>query len=61
MMATVRPTLAAISLHQRGALEVVVGGAVREIEPHHVDAGADHALEHGGVAGGRAEGGDDLR
>ena len=32
--------------HQRGAVDVVLRLAVREIEPHHVDAGADHALEH---------------
>ncbi len=36
-------------LHQRGALLVVLRRAVREIEPHDVDAGADHPLEGGGV------------
>src|SRR3989441_466660 len=48
------------ALHQRGALLVVRRAAVREVEPHHVHAGADHALEHHGVAGSRAEGGHDL-
>ena len=32
--------------HQRGAVDVVLRRAVREVEPHDVDAGADHALEH---------------
>ena len=32
-------------LHQRGALLVVLRRAVREIEPHHVDARANHPLE----------------
>ena len=33
--------------------------AVREIQPHHVDAGAQQRIEHAGRIGGRAEGGED--
>ena len=47
-------------LDQLGALEVVLGGAMGEVEPNHVDAGADHPFEHGGVGRRRAERGDDL-
>jgi hypothetical protein len=39
---------------------MVLGGTVREIEAYDIDAGADHALEHDGVARGRAERGDYL-
>ena len=48
-------------LDERGALFVVGRDAMREIEPHHVDARADHALEHGGFGGGGTEGCYDLR
>ena len=46
--------------HQRGAVDVVLRRAVREVEAHHVDAGADHPLEHLGRGRRGAEGGDDL-
>ncbi|MCY1538559.1 hypothetical protein D9M68_741070 [compost metagenome] len=46
--------------HQGGAVDVVLRGAVREVQSHHVDAGADHRLQQGGIAGSGPEGGDDL-
>jgi hypothetical protein len=46
MMATSRPTRWAMLAHQRGAVDVVLRLAVAEVQPHHVDAGADHALQH---------------
>ena len=36
-------------LHQRGAILVVLRRAMREVQAHDVDAGADHPLEGGGV------------
>ena len=48
-------------LDERGAPCMVGGDAVREVEPHHVDAGADHALEDNGLGGRGTEGRDDLR
>jgi hypothetical protein len=47
-------------LHQRGARLVILRRAVREVEAHHVDARADHALEDGGIGRRRPEGRDDL-
>ena len=41
-------------------LRVVLVAAVREVEPRHVDAGGQQALQHFGVGGGGTEGGDDL-
>ncbi|MDT4836554.1 hypothetical protein FQZ97_702590 [compost metagenome] len=46
--------------HQRGAVDVVLRGAVREVEANHVHARADHGFEQSRVAGSRAEGGNDL-
>ena len=43
-----------------GALDVVVGRAVREVEPHDVDAGARSCVEDCGVAGSGSQRGDDL-
>jgi hypothetical protein len=43
-----------------GAVDVVLRLAVREVEPHDVNAGADHALEDFGRARRRPERGDDL-
>ena len=34
--------------------------AVREVEPHDVDAGVEQPFEYGRLAGRRPEGGDDL-
>ena len=46
MIATSLPTLRGDLAHQRRAVDVVLRRAVREVEAHDVDAGADHALEH---------------
>ena len=54
------PGLAAQVPDELGARTVVVGGPVREVHPHDVDAGADHAFEHHGVARCGPERGDDL-
>ena len=60
MIATSLPAALRHLAHQRRAVDVVLRLAVREVQAHHVDAGADHALEHLGRARGGAEGGDDL-
>jgi hypothetical protein len=52
--------LAAGLAHELGALHVVRGRAVREVQPHDVDAGEEHPLEGRGVARSGAERGDDL-
>src|SRR5690606_38062032 len=36
------------------------GGTMGEVEPDHVDAGAQYVLQHARGVGGRAQGGDDL-
>jgi hypothetical protein len=46
--------------HQPRAVDVVLRDTVAEVQPHHVHAGPDHLLEQGGIAGGRAEGGNNL-
>ena len=60
MIATSRPSLLRAFAHEVRALDVVGGGAVREIEAHDVDAGGEHPLQDVGVAGRGAERGDDL-
>jgi hypothetical protein len=40
--------------------DVVGPLAVGEVQPHHIKAGVDHPTEDLAVAGGRAQGGDDL-
>jgi hypothetical protein len=52
--------LVAVRAHQVRTVDVVLRLAVAEVQPHHVDTGADQALQHLGVAGRGAEGGDDL-
>src|SRR5690606_939337 len=47
--------------HARNDGGVLLGGAVREIHAHDVDAGAQHALEDLGRGRRRAERGHDLR
>lgn len=46
--------------HHGGAVDVVLRGAVAEIEPHHADLVQDHLLQQLGRVGRRAERGDDL-
>ncbi len=46
--------------HQLGACHVVLRGAVREIQPHHVDPRRDHARQDLQRIGRRAERSDDL-
>ena len=46
--------------HQPRGLGVLLGGAVREVQPRDVHARLDHAHEHLGVARGGADRGDDL-
>ncbi len=46
--------------HLARRLCVLLGAAVREIEPHDVDAGDDHPLENRGVRARGPESGDDL-
>ena len=46
--------------HDARALDVVGGGAVREVEAHDVDAGGEHARHDGGRAAGGTERCDDL-
>ena len=46
--------------HQAQARAVLVVAAVREVEAHHVDAGAQQPPQHRSVVGRRTEGGDDL-
>ncbi|MDT4837335.1 hypothetical protein FQZ97_710650 [compost metagenome] len=46
--------------HQAGAVDMVLRGAVREIQPHHVDACGNHARQDLQRAGGGADGGNDL-
>ena len=61
MIAISRPERAARSrARSRGALDVVGGGAVREVEAHDVDARGEHARQDFGLAAGGAERGDDL-
>jgi hypothetical protein len=43
-----------------GAPQLVLGGAVREVQADHVGAGLDHPGEHAGFVGGGAQRGDDL-
>ena len=45
--------------HGGDAPAVLLVGAVREVEPHHVDPGVEQRREAFLVVGGRAEGGDD--
>ena len=46
---------------QGGKLDMVLRPAVAEVQAHHIDAGTNHILEHRGVAGCRAQGGNNLR
>ena len=46
--------------HRLQGRRVILVRAVAEVEPHHVDAGADHVLQQRGIAGRGAEGGDDF-
>jgi hypothetical protein len=40
--------------HQLGAIDVILGFAVAEVHANHIDASANHGLEHGRIAGGWA-------
>ena len=40
--------------HQAGAVDVVLGLAVAEVQANHIDACADHGLQQCGIAGSRA-------
>ena len=44
----------------RGAIDVILGGAMAEVQPDHVHPGANHLFEQRGVARGGAEGGNDF-
>ncbi|MNC74331.1 hypothetical protein D3C75_1256650 [compost metagenome] len=46
---------------QRGAGDVLGGGAMGKIHPDHIDPGADQALDGLRRGGSRAQGGDYLR
>ena len=46
--------------HEFGALAVVVGGAVREIEPHHVEPCLNHLQQDFRRTGSRSDGSDNL-
>jgi len=48
------------SPHRGGAVDVVLRLAVAEVQPHHIHARADHGLQQCRVAGGGAQGGNDL-
>jgi hypothetical protein len=46
--------------HQVRTVDVILGSAMREIQAHDVDAGANHAHERVEVGGSGADGCDDL-
>ena len=46
--------------HQLGPVHMVLRLAVAEVQPHHIDTGADHFLQQDGITGSRSEGGNDL-
>ena len=46
--------------HQFCPVDMVLRLAMAEVQPHHVDAGADHLFEQRRIAGGGAESGDNL-
>jgi hypothetical protein len=50
MMPTVRLILRQTSRTTSARLKWSFGGAVREVQPHDVDAGVEHALEDRGLA-----------
>ena len=60
MMADLAAELLRAFAHEPRALDVVGGGAVREVEAHDVDARGEHARHDGGGAACRAERCDDL-
>jgi hypothetical protein len=60
MMATSRPDLAGGFAHHGGAVDVVLRGAVAEIQPHHADLGQDHLFQQFRRVGRRTERGNDL-
>ena len=60
-IATWPPGAAGGLAHELRGLGVLLGAAVREVQPRDVHAGVDHADEHLGVARGGADRGDDLR
>src|SRR3546814_2846795 len=43
-----------------GAALLVLGSAVREVQAHDIDARGEHAAQHRGLVGRRAEGGNNL-
>ena len=47
--------------HHDGPVDVVLRGAVAEVEPHDADLVQDHLLQHLGCAGSRTEGRDNFR
>ena len=60
MMATCRPACDAISRMRAKLSACDCVGAVREVEPEHVDAGGDERVEHVAARAGGTDGGDDL-
>ena len=46
--------------HQSGAVDMVLGFAVAEVEPNHIDASANHGFKHFRVAGCRPQRGNDF-
>ena len=60
-IATGRPTAADGGAHALGVLGVHLAVAVGEVQPGDVEPGRDHPRERLRVAGGGADGGDDLR
>jgi hypothetical protein len=46
--------------HQLGAVDVILRGAVRKIEAHHIQPGFHHPVQGFGIGTGGAEGGDDF-
>ena len=46
--------------HQGGQVDVVLRLAVAEVQPHHIDASADHFFEQDRITGSRAKSGNDF-